>query len=51
MNKNEIIFYASVAVATLLIEFANHYGTGLCVFLPLMYIVMFFGFKAFPTNR
>jgi hypothetical protein len=48
MNRNEIIFYFGVGVATLLNEIGIQFGYAICTFLPSMLIVGWLGFRAFP---
>jgi len=49
LTRDEILFYASIGVATLLTEIANEYGVGICVYPPMILVVMYFGFRAFPA--
>jgi hypothetical protein len=48
-NKNEIVFYFSIGVATLLNEIGIQFGYAICTLLPSMLIVGWLGHRAFPT--
>jgi hypothetical protein len=51
MSKNEIIFYASVGIATLINVIGAEYGFAVFTLLPSMLIVVFIGLKVFPPEK
>ena len=50
-EKNELLFYSVIAIATVIDEIANNYGAGICSFLPLMLIIIWVGLKVFPKEE
>lgn len=46
MKKEEIYFYGSLAIGTALFEIGNNYGLGICLFIPAMLAIMYFGWEA-----
>ncbi len=49
MNKNVNIFFAAIMIAAVISEIANQYGVGICVYLPLMFGLLWLGLRAFPV--
>jgi hypothetical protein len=49
MSKNEIVFYFGVGIATLINEIGTQFGFAVCTFIPSMLIILWLGYKLFPT--
>jgi hypothetical protein len=50
MQRNEIWFYLVVGVGVFILEIANSYNVGLCLYLPIMLGICFVGLKVFPAS-
>jgi hypothetical protein len=50
MSRNEIIYYAGIAIVVIVSEVGGRYGVG-CLAFPILLLLMYLTFNVFPIKQ